>query len=92
MIIEIPGFDFRISGEALNWQIQFQHMEAGEKKWVGKYFYSNLEFAVAKAYEMILRESKATVDISEIVGECSKVKSTLIKAVKKAQEGVDKCK
>lgn len=85
MIIEIPGCDFRISGESFDWQIQYEHVRKnGENTWDGKYFFPSLEFAIGKAYELALIENATTVDISQICNECTSIKKQLIAAVRKA--------
>ena len=89
MIIEIPGCDFRISGEKCDWQIQYEHeRKNGPNTWEGKYFFPSLEFAIGKAYELALRGSAAKVDISRAYKECERVKDELIAAVRKV---VDEC-
>lgn len=85
MVIEIPGCKFRIKGEALDWQIQYpQARKDGGTSWNGKYFFPSLSFAIGKAYEMALRESDVTVDISEVRAECERVKDMLVQAVREA--------
>ena len=85
MIIEIPGCSFRVCGEKLDWQIQYEvNRKTRENTWEGKYFFPSLEFAIGKAYELALMEDANTVDISSIQNECSRVKDRLVKAVKKA--------
>ena len=85
MIIEIPGCGFRIKGEDTDWAIQYRQKrgEDGES-WNGKYFYGSLEYAVAKAYELALRESDSHVDMDGAVAEVRKTSDKLIKAVRKA--------
>lgn len=86
MVVEIPGCSFRISGEACDWQIQYEHeRKNATNTWEGKYFYPHLDLAVAKAYELALRESKVVATtFKEMQDECKRVKDSLLKAVKKA--------
>lgn len=85
MIIEIPGCSFRIKGEKLDWQIQYErNRKTRENTWEGKYFFPSLDFAINKAYELALIENAQTVDIADVSGECRKVKDELIAAVRKA--------
>ena len=85
MVIEIPGCNFRIKGEDCDWQIQYRQKrgEDGES-WNGKYFFPSLDFAIGKAYELILRNSAAKVDVKKAADECRRVKDELIAAVRKA--------
>ena len=85
MVIEIEGCDFRISGSDTDWQVQYPWTDKkGEVQWKGRYFFPSLDFAIAKAYELALRESPAKVDIKQASAECAKVKDALIRAVRKA--------
>ena len=85
MIIEIPGCSFRIKGEKLDWQIQYEvNRKTRENTWEGKYFFPSLDFAISKAYELALIENAQTVDNADVSSECRKVKDELIAAVRKA--------
>ena len=84
MIIEIPGCSFRVSGEGIDWQIQYEKKrKTRENTWEGRYFFPSLEFAIGKAYELALMENTQTVDISQICDECTRIKKQLIAAVRK---------
>lgn len=85
MIVEIPECNFRIFGNDPDWQIQFRQKrgENGES-WNGKYFYPHLEYAVMKAYELMLMKSDAVVQFADVPAECEKVKKQLVTAVKRA--------
>ena len=88
MIIEIPGCDFRIKGDRLEWQIQYEVKRSrSENTWEGRYFFPALEHAVSKAYELALASSPDVVDISTAVRECRRVKDELLRAVKRANAG-----
>ena len=89
MIIQLDEWtNWRISGEKLDWQIQEYVKDAKETdghRWKGTNFFPTLEAAVSHAYERTLRESKAAaVDIRDVLAECEKTKTRLLKAVKKA--------
>ena len=88
MIIEIPDCRFRIKGEECDWQVQYPKKRNGEQTFEGKYFYPTLDEAIAKAYELALRESGSTadltVDLKAALAECRRVKSGLEGAVRKA--------
>ncbi len=86
MIIQLPEWkDWRIAGGNLDWQIQKRRKVKDEERWDGTNFYSALEHAVGAAYERTLRESpKMAVDIREVAAECERVKTRLLKAVRKA--------
>lgn len=84
MIIEFPDCKFRISGESVDWQIQYPRKRKDSETWEGRYFFPNLENAIAKAYELSLRESGNTVDVRALPGECRKVKESLLRAVRRA--------
>lgn len=86
MIIQLPEWDgWRIEGSDLDWQIQKRRKVKGEERWEGTNFYPALEHAVGAAYERTLRESpKTAVDVREVAAECERVKTRLIKAVRKA--------
>lgn len=85
MIVEIPGCKFRIKGEDTDWSIQYPQKrgEDGES-WNGKYFYSRLEHAVSKAYDLALRELSDVVDFADVPAKCREVAKSLEKAVAKA--------
>ena len=86
MVIEIEGCGFRIKGTGVDWAIEYPNK--GQKSgWKGRYFYPSLEHAIGKAYELAIMESpKEAVDIREAAAECERVKTRLLKAVKKAVE------
>lgn len=89
MIIEIPGCKFRIKGDGLDWQVQYPAKARKDGRgdgYAGKYFFPSLEFAVAKAYELALKENEAVVDFADVPAECERVKKLLIKAVKAAMK------
>ncbi len=83
MIVEIPGCKFRVSGEDCDWQVQYPQKRGDGTSWNGRYFYSHLEHAMAKAYELMLRESDAAVGFADVPTECRKAKDALVRAVKK---------
>jgi len=83
MVIQIDGCSFRINGTATDWAIEYPNK--GQKSgWKGQYFYSSLEYAVAKAYELALRESDSHVDMDGAVEEVRATSGKLVKAVRKA--------
>ena len=85
MVIQLEGCEWRINGDSLQWAIEYPRMKKGESVWDGRYFYSTLEYAVEKAYELALRESPATaVDMKSALAECKRVKTALVNAVVKA--------
>lgn len=59
MIIQVPDSKWRIYGESKQWQVQRPNKGKKGKDggWEGVYFYSLLEHAVEKAYELALREA-----------------------------------
>lgn len=89
MIVELQEWDgWRVSGERLDWQIQEYVKDAKEPsghRWKGVKFYPAIEHAIGAAYERTLRESpKKAVDVREVAAECERVKTRLLKAVRKA--------
>lgn len=85
MIINIPGCNFRINGSGLDWQIQYRQARGDNgESWNGKYFFPSLDFAIAKAYELLLKESDSEVGIGSVVNECRRVKDELVAAVREA--------
>lgn len=87
MIIQLPEWEgWRIAGDGLNWEIQSQYAKGKSKgEWYATNYYSALEHAIGAAYERTLRESpKTAVDIREVAAECERVKTRLLKAVRKA--------
>lgn len=83
MIVDIPNCRWRIRGESTQWTVECEN----EKRAGGyreMYYFPSLEHAIGKAYELMLRESDATVDISDVPAECRKAKDALVKAVRKA--------
>lgn len=87
MVIQLPEWrGWRISGESTAWEIQQQYEKgksAGE--WYATNWFGSLDAAIGHAYERTLRESpKGIAQIREVHIECEKVKSRLLKAVKKA--------
>lgn len=84
MIVEIPGCKFRIKGEDTDWSIQYPQKRGDGVSWNGRYFFSAIEHAVLKAYDLALRELDATVGLADVPAECRKVAEKLERAVKAA--------
>ena len=85
MVITIPGCEWRIQGSGTDWQIAYPSEVNGKLKWKPRYFYSALEWAVEKAYELMLRESPVEAkDMKAALAECRRVKTELANAVKGA--------
>ena len=86
MIIQPPEWEgWRISGGDTDWRIEYAHKRKGEDEWRPMYFYSCLEYAVEKAYELTLRESQtAANDLKAALAECRRVKKALADEVRKA--------
>lgn len=88
MIIQLPEWDnWRISGEALSWEVQkVIHKKQGDV-WEPTNFFSSLDAAIGYAYERTLREcgmGHAVEMMREALVQCEKTKSSLLKAVRKA--------
>lgn len=87
MVIQLPEWDgWRIKGEALDWQVQKRRKRGGGETWDGVNFFNSLEAAIGHAYERTLRELPGAVDLRDVPAECEKVKTRLLKAVKRAVE------
>lgn len=86
MVIEIPGCNFRIKGADCDWQVQCKgrKKDGGEGDWASKYFFPSLDYAVGKAYELMLMGKGKSIDIRELPDECRKTKESLLRAVRKA--------
>lgn len=85
MIVTFEDCNFRINGVGTDWQIQYRQKRNGEEFWNGRYFFPSLDFAISKAYELMLIKSSATVDVQGAVEECKRVKDALVKAVRRAK-------
>ena len=75
---------WRIAGTDMDWQIQRQ-TKSGKRKgdWYATNYYSSLEFAMEKAYEMTLRDSKAFAsEFLDALEECRRVKRELVSEVR----------
>ena len=83
MIIEIPGCKFRIRGEEKQWIVEYPN-KGKDSGFEGRYFFPQLSFAMLKAYELALRDSKEIVEFKDAPEACKKVSDRLLKAVKKA--------
>lgn len=88
-VIQLPeweGWRIADSDDGM-WEVQeFEEKGGrGEPRWRAVNFFPTLDAAIGYAYERTLRESpKSIAQIREVHIECEKVKSRLLKAVKKA--------
>ena len=89
MVIQLPEWDgWRISGEALSWEVQQQARNGKDAgKWYPTNYFPSLDSAIGYAYERTLKECGMghTVDMMrEALVQCERVKSSLLREVRKA--------
>lgn len=84
--IRLPEWEnWRIAGEDKEFEVQRLVDGKNGPEWRATNYFSTIEGAIGYAYERTLRESpKSIAAIREVHIECEKVKSRLIKAVRKA--------
>lgn len=87
MVIQLPEWDgWRISGEALSWEVQKLVRKKQGEVWEPTNYFPSLDAAIGYAYERTLRECGMghTVDMMrEALVQCERTKSSLLREARK---------